>query len=387
MLTAPDAFELPNYQEIRKDIIKNENSDLGRETAATAFQSDQDDDKRLLDTKVFESFFQKKNDSLRQKVLLVISGSYIAKRGDKNEELDSQFYPNYLKKMAQSNPNCDFLVLNIDPNFTTNLSPEVTEKKENVDLKLLKGHLNPAKNPQFYSEIGNNLHRFNKVVFCSHTCQDGALDFNPLHHHCREQGIDCITIGAYFDYHPCCIIKEPLIKQKYVPIDFFNKNYFYIDRDLLLEEGVKNNFLNSNQISTLSFVFRFLDINFGSATTDTDKKIAVEETKKRNPEADSIELFTGIEDPDFIKAVGNFINTEQKKSTPTQPSQPTQSATPAESAIIGAGVGVITGLACVSALGLGIVSAPALAIVAGTTIAGATAFYLINQEIQKSRSS
>ena len=376
MPATPATFEPPNYEAIRQSSIDQESNLARKELILRTLRKDQDDDKKLLETDVFESFFQKKSDSSRKKILLVISGSH------KDDGCNSQYYPNYLKEMARSNPDCDFLVLNIDPHFTTNLSPEVTEKKENVDLKLLKGHLNPAKNPQFYSQIGNNLHRFNKVVFCSHTCQVGALDFNPLHHHCQEKEIDCITIGAYFDYHPCCIIKEPLIQQKYVPLEFFNKDRFYIDRDLLPKEGLENYFPDSNQISTLSFVFRFLDIDFGSATTDTDKKIAVEERKKKNP-TNSIELFTGIEDPDFIKAVGNFINPEQTKLTPAQPSPPTQSATPAESAIIGAGVGVITGLACVSALGLGIVSAPAIAIVAGTAIVGASAFYLINQENSK----
>lgn len=358
---------IPDYFKLRQDRINKESSTLGLEKMSESFQEDQGNDEELIKTDVFKNFFQKNNDPKRKKVLLVISGSY------KDDGCNSQYYPNYLKEMAQSNPNCEFLVLNIDPHFTTNLSPEGIEIEKNVDLKLLKGHLNPAKNPQFYSEIGNNLQHFDKVIFCSHTCEVGALDFHPLHRHCEKQEIDCITIGAYFDYHPCCIIKEPLIQQEYVPHELFNKDHFYIDRDLLPEEGLEKYFLHSNQISTLSFVFRFLDINFGSATTDANKKIAVEQRKRENP-TNSIELYTGIEDPDFIKAVGNFINPEQKKSTP------------AESAIIGAGVGVITGLACVSALGLGIVSAPALAIVAGTAIVGASAFYLINQEIQKNNS-
>jgi hypothetical protein len=276
--------------------------------------------------------------------------------------------------MARSNPNCDFLVLNIDPNFTTNLSPEVTEKKENVDLKLLKGHLNPAKNPQFYSEIGNNLHRFNKVVFCSHTCPAGALDFHPLHRHCEEKKIDCITIGAYFNQSPCCIIRQTLIQENYVHEKFFDTLHWYIDDELIRGD--------SNQFPKLLFVLDFFQKQFGLNENDQDKKNYVE-TKKRNPEADSIELFTGIEDPDFIRAVGNFVDLEKKQSNSTQSKSTVEYKSTAESIIIGAGVGVITGLACVSALGLGIVSAPALAIVPGTAIVGASAFYLINQENSK----
>lgn len=142
-------FELPNYEGIRINLIDQEGAGTG--LGSRPLQTDQNNDKELLKTKVFENFFEQKNDTSRKKVLLVISGSH------KDEEDRSQSYPNYLKAMAQSNPNCDFLVLNIDPEFTTNLSPEGIEIERNVDLKFLKGHLNPVKNPRFYSEIGNKF--------------------------------------------------------------------------------------------------------------------------------------------------------------------------------------------------------------------------------------
>lgn len=216
------------------------------------------------------------------------------------------------------------------------------------------------------------MHRFDKVVFCSHTCQVGALDFQPLHRHCQKQDIDCIAIGAYFNKSPCCIIKEPLIKQDHVLLDYFEKIHFFINRNLLPKEVMDDGFLDSQKISKLSFVFKFLDIDFGSSKTDEDKKKIVEEKKAEN-QYQSIELFTGIEDENFIKAVNRFV----KKPLFTKKDKE------AFSQIIGVGAGAVAGLTCVSALGLGIVSVPAIAIVAGTTIAGATAFYLINQEINK----
>jgi hypothetical protein len=379
-------FELPDYKIIRQNLIDSKLPGLEKTTMSQALEDDKQNDDELLKTKVFEDFFQQKNDSERKKILLVISGSYI------EGEDHSQSYPNYLKEMAQSNYNCDFLVLNIDPKFATNLNPADIEIEKNVDLKFLKGHLNPVKNPQFYSEIGNNLHRFDKVVFCSHTCQVGALDFHPLHRHCQKQGTDCITIGAYFNESPCCIIKEPLIKQDHVFLDFFEKTHFFIDRDLIPKEGTKNGLLDSQKILKLSFVFKFLDIDFGSDKTDEDKKTIVEEKKVEN-QYKSIELFTGIEDEDFITAVTQFVQEKEVLPTPIDVSQNSPSTSDSKSksdleskeltTIFGLGTGAIVGLTCVSALGLGIVSAPAFAIVAGTTIAGATAFYLINQEIQK----
>jgi len=369
MPTEKIVFTLPDYSKLRQDSIDGEESSFGKNKMLQSLQGDQKNDNKLLETNVFENFFQQNSDQSKKKVLLVISGSYM------EGEDRSQSYPNYLKTIAKSNSDCDFLVLNIDPKFTTNLNPEGDIAK-NVNLKFLKGHLNPVKNPQFYSEIGNNLHRFDKVVFCSHTCQVGALDFQPLHRHCQKQDTDCITIGAYFNESPCCIIKEPLIKQDRVFLNFFEGTHFFIDRHLIPKEGTKDGLPDSQEILKLSFVFDFLDIAFDSNKTDEDKKTIVEEKKTENQHK-SIELFTGIEDPDFIKAVTKFVQ-EKEVLSPKSDLESKELTT-----IFGLGTGAIVGLTCVSALGLGIVSAPAIAIVAGTTIAGATAFYLINQAIQK----
>lgn len=363
MLAGKNNFELPNYELIRQQLIDLELSSLGKNSMLQVLESDKKNDKELLQTQVFENFFKQNSDNSRKKVLLVISGSYM--EGDDR----SQSYPNYLKEMAKSNLDCDFLVLNIDPHFTTNLSP-VGSTQENVNLKFLKGHLNPVKNPQFYSEIGNHLYRFDKVVFCSHTCEVGALDFHSLHRHCQKQDIDCVTIGAYWNRSPCCIIKEPLIEQDHVYFSYFQKIHFFIDRNLIPKEDIGDGFQDSQKILKLPFVFNFLDIDFGSSKTDENKKEIVEEKKWGN-QYKSIELFTGIEDENFIKAIDDFIHPERSKPLPAQ------------FAIIGAGVGVIAGLACVSTLRLGIVSVPSTAVIASTTIAGATAFYLINQAIKK----
>ena len=170
-------FNIPNYSLIRQNSIKEENSSFGRNAMDKSLEIDKINDKKLLETQCFENFLQQNTDPSRKKILLAISGSYI------NEEDLSQSYPNYLKEMARLNPDCNFLVLNIDPFFTTNLNPEGDIAK-NVNLKFLKGHLSPAKNPQFYSEIGNNLENFDKVILSSHTHELGALDSHALHRHC-----------------------------------------------------------------------------------------------------------------------------------------------------------------------------------------------------------
>ncbi len=74
----------------------------------------------------------------------------------------------------------------------------------------------------------------------------------------------------------------------------------------------------------------------------------------------------------------------QRASSPNSSPQKSNLQSDILSAVIGAGTGAIAGLACVSALGLGIVSMPAVVLVAGTAVTGAVAFYLIKQEIQKS---
>jgi hypothetical protein len=256
-----------------------------------SLQEDQVRDKNLLETDVFKSFLQKNSDLSRTKALLVISGSHI------DGENHSQSYPNYLKEMAKSNPNCDFLVLNIDPNFTTNLSPEGIEIEKNVDLKLLKGHLNPAKNPQFYSEIGNNLQHFDKVIFCSHTCEVGALDFHPLHRHCEKQEIDCITIGAYFNESPCYIISKPnLIEDDFVPPALFDKTRWFIDSDNL------SKLPNQDKISSI--------VDFFSTTPPTNS----DSVKTHSGIEDSVTTYSGIEDSAFIKSVSEFVKSEKTSS-------------------------------------------------------------------------
>jgi hypothetical protein len=272
-----------DYLEHRRDFIAKEKSPLGREKMSKSLQDDQESDKNLLETDVFKNFLQKNSDPSRQKVLLIISGSHI------DGENHSQSYPNYLKEMSKSKPDCDFLVLNIDPNFTTNLSPEGIEIEKNVDLKLLKGYLNPTKNPQFYSEIGNNLQHFDKVIFCSHTCEVGVLDFHPLHRHCEKQGIDCITIGAYFNESPCCIISKPnLIEDDFVPLILFQKINWFIDSDSLSQLP------DQDKIKIISFIDFF--------------------STKIPPNLDSVITHSGIEDPALIKSVSEFVKSEKTSS-------------------------------------------------------------------------
>jgi hypothetical protein len=276
-----------DYLTDRKDFIAKEESPLGRERMSKSLQDDQESDKNLLETDVFKNFLQKNSDPSRQKALLVISGSHI--EGENN----SQSYPNYLKEMSKSKPDCDFLVLNIDPNFTTNLSPEGIEIEKNVDLKLLKGYLNPAKNPQFYSEIGNNLQHFDKVIFCSHTCEVGALDFHPLHRHCEKQGIDCITIGAYFNESPCCIISKPnLIEDDFVPLILFQKINWFIDSDNLSELQPPQ---DQDKIKIISLIDFF--------STNTPPNLG-------------LETHPGIKDPALIKSVSEFVKSEKTSSRP-----------------------------------------------------------------------
>ena len=275
---------IDSLKKLREDLVADEKSSIGREKMSKSLQDDQESDKNLLETDVFKNFLQKNSDPSRQKALLVISGSHI------DGENHSQSYPNYLKEMSKSKPDCDFLVLNIDPNFTTNLSPEGIEIEKNVDLKLLKGYLNPTKNPQFYSEIGNNLQHFDKVIFCSHTCEVGALDFHPLHRHCEKQGIDCITIGAYFNESPCCIISKPnLIEDDFVPLILFQKINWFINSDKLSELKPPQ-----DQDKIISF------IDFFSTNTP--------------PNLDFVETYPGIKDPALIKSVSEFVKSEKTSS-------------------------------------------------------------------------
>lgn len=275
-------FELPDYPKIRQDSIDQETSSFGKNRMSKALKIDQDNDKELLENNVFKHFLQQNSDQSRQKVLLVISGSHI----DKEDR--SQSYPNYLKEMAESNPNCDFLVLNIDPDFTTNLNPE-GDIAENVNLKFLKGHLSPAKNPQFYSEIGNNLENFDKVILSSHTHELGALDSHTLHRHCQKNEIDCITIGAYFNDSPCFIASESnLIERNFVPLVLFNKAHWFIDSDSLEKLS------DQNKSKTTSVV------NFFSTKTP--------------PKLDSVATYSGIEDPEFKKSVLEFVQSERTSS-------------------------------------------------------------------------
>ena len=275
-------FELPDYLKIRESSIDKELSLKGKDRMSQALENDQKNDNKLLETNVFENFFQQNSDQSKEKVLLVISGSHI------DEEDRSQSYPNYLKEMAESNPNCDFLVLNIDPYFTTNLNPEGDIAK-NVNLKFLKGHLSPAKNPQFYSEIGNNLENFDKVILSSHTHELGALDSHTLHRHCQKNEIACITIGAYFNASPCFVSSKPnLIEDDFVPFGLFNKAHWFIDSDLLKEKSDKD------QLKATSVV------NFFSTKTP--------------PKLDSVATYSGIEDPEFKKSVLEFVQSERTSS-------------------------------------------------------------------------
>lgn len=276
-------FELPDYSKFRQDSIDNQKSPLGKDKMSQALQGDQDYDKKLLETNVFENFFQQNSDQSKKKVLLVISGSHI------DEEDRSQSYPNYLKTIAKSNPDCDFLVLNIDPNFTTNLNPE-GDIADNVNLKFLRGYLSPAKNPQFYSEIGNNLQNFDKVILCSHTHELGALDSHTLHKHCQKNEIDCITIGAYFNDKPCFVINKPnLIEDDFVPLALFNKIYWFVDSDFLKELS------DQDQLKATSVV------DFFSTQTP--------------PNLDSVMTYSGIEDPVFKNSVSEFVVESGKNSS------------------------------------------------------------------------
>ena len=275
-------FKIPDYSKTRQDSIDGEKSSFGKNIMLQSLQGDQKNDNKLLETNVFENFFQQNSDQSKKKVLLVISGSYM------EGEDRSQSYPNYLKEMAESNPNCDFLVLNIDPNFTTNLNPDGDIAK-NVNLKFLKGHLSPAKNPQFYSEIGNNLENFDKVILCSHTCELGALDSHTLHRHCQKNEIDCITIGAYFNDNPCFIISKPnLIEDAFVPLALFDKTYWFIDSDSLEKLSDQN---KSKATSIVDF--------FSTQT---------------HPNLDSVMTYSGIEDPEFKKSVSEFVQSERTSS-------------------------------------------------------------------------
>lgn len=354
-------FEIPDYSKIRQDSIGQETSSFGKNKMSQALQSDQDNDNKLLETKVFKNFLLQNSDDSRKKVLLVISGSYM------EGEDRSQSYPNYLREMAQSNPDCDFLVLNIDPNFTTNLNPEGDIAK-NVNLKFLKGHLNPVKNPQFYSEIGNNLYRFDKVVFCSHTYQLGVFEFNSLPLHCKTQGTDCITIGAYWNQSPCCIMRDPLIEKDFIPT---------------IHPDTEESTLSKEDKNTISAIGGFLSLSFGAVQSEADKNSAFAERKTALQTAlrsRAPDCFFNIEDKNFIKAVTQFVG-EKEVLPPKSDLESKKVLSPKSdleskelTTIFGLGTGAIVGLTCVSA--------PAFAIVAGTTIAGATAFYLINQEVQ-----
>lgn len=275
-------FELLDYPKIRQYSIDQETSSFGKNKMLQSLQGDQKNDNKLLETNVFENFFQQNSDQSKKKVLLVISGSYM------EGEDRSQSYPNYLKEMAESNPNCDFLVLNIDPNFTTNLNPEGDIAK-NVNLKFLKGHLSPAKNPQFYSEIGNNLENFDKVILSSHTHELGALDSHTLHRHCQKNEIDCITIGAYFNASPCLVSSKPnLIEDDFVPLALFDKTYWFIDSDSLEKLSDQN---KSKATSIVDFF-----------------------STKTPPSFDSLMTYSGIEDPEFKKSVSEFVKSEKTSS-------------------------------------------------------------------------
>lgn len=314
-------------------------------------------------SQAFQNFSAPHQDSSRKKVLLVIAGS---KMRDDN---DSQYYPNYLKKMAKENPNHDFLVLNVDNSFLATETDKSVEES-NVKLHLLKGELNPLTSPDFYTKIGDNLQHFDKVVFCSHISKCGHLYFDPLHKHCQKQEIDCITIGAYEEQSPCCIIKDPkLIKEDFIPLSFF-QNKQYIDDNLTEIQDLQT------QINTgISAIFGLLSKTFGTNEKKEKKQEFIEEKKESKPEF--VDFYTGIEDPNFQKAVNRFV----KKPPFTKEDKETVSR------IIGVGVGAVVGLTCVSALGLGIVSAPAIAIVAGTVLVGATAFSLINEKNQNNNFS
>ena len=275
-------FNIPDYSQIRQNSIKEENSSFGRNAMNKSLEIDKINDEKLLETNVFENFLQQNTDPSRKKILLAISGSYI------NEEDLSQSYPNYLKEMARLNPDCNFLVLNIDPFFTTNLNPEGAIQ-DNVNIKFLKGHLSPAKNPQFYSEIENNLKNFDKVILCSHTYELGALDSHALHRHCQKQEIDCITIGAYFNNKPCFIINKPnLIEDDFVSPALFDKTHWFIDSNLL-----KN--LSDQDKSKATSVIDFF-------------------STKTPPNLDSIMTYSGIEDPSFKKSVSKFVESEKTSS-------------------------------------------------------------------------
>ena len=130
------------------------------------------------------------------------------------------------------------------------------------------------------------------------------------------------------------------------------------------------------------FVFNFLNSKLSLEDNHKAKIDHVKYCKKQNNN-ESIELFTDIEDLNFIRAVGNFVKIEKTQSpNSVQPEKTSQAKIP-QSAFFGAGVGLGVGLVCVSALGLGIVSVPAVGVVASTTVIGATAFYLANHEMQK----
>ena len=70
-------FELLDYPKIRQDSIDGEESSFGKNKMLQSLQGDQDNDNKLLETNVFENFFQQNSDQSKKKVLLVISGSYM----------------------------------------------------------------------------------------------------------------------------------------------------------------------------------------------------------------------------------------------------------------------------------------------------------------------
>jgi hypothetical protein len=151
---------------------------------------------------VFRFFNRDKGQNGRKKIFLLIAGSYLA---DDNSE---QFYPNYLKDAAATNPDCDFLVLNVDPNDRYFAGVRMPNIPENITLRFLSGIIQPLKSKKFYREIANGLQHFSKVIFCSHTDPLGFLYFHSLHRHCQKQDIDCMTIGAYYTPSPCLYTKR-----------------------------------------------------------------------------------------------------------------------------------------------------------------------------------
>jgi hypothetical protein len=183
----------------------------------------------------------------------------------------------------------------------------------------LQGNINPLISQNFYSEIGNNLHNFNKVILCSHTDPAGFLYLHSLHKHCQKSEIDCLTIGAYFNNSPCCTLAQPVIDQDFIPTELFkmdNPLHKYIEIANLQKTSLSKE--DKDKIKSITdFV-----IEYSFAEQDKSRKRQALARAKTQEGSGPVKHFEGIHDLDFIRSLLAFVKNSKAQEISSSPLQP-----------------------------------------------------------------